>query len=124
MMETPKRHAELVLVFRDNVDLAGLQLEPDSARDGNSQRYVATISSGNATGEACDVHLERLWDHAREPLAIVKRSSVSPEYSILRIVQYLGTNDEGPEPGIWISPEWVAVLAEHNGCVDIDQYVE
>jgi hypothetical protein len=58
-----------------------------------------------------DAALDRLRGHGRAPIR-----------GVLRIVQYL-PYDESQGHGFVLGREWVSLLAEIDGLIDIDQYV-
>lgn len=121
---SPTRHAALVLVFLAGQEavidsVAGLnRLDRRVRRAGTEVR----ILSGSPSGDACEIHLEALWERSSRTIddLVSHRSSVA--YCALQIVQYIGS-DDSVGPGIPVSAEWVRALASLGGCLDIDQYV-
>ncbi len=121
---SPTRHAALVLVFlvgQEGVidSIEGLHgVDRRTRRAGTEVR----ILSGSPSGDACEKHLEALWERSSDVIDDLasRRSSVS--YCALQIVQYIAS-DDSIGPGIPVSEEWVSALASLGGCLDIDQYV-
>lgn len=123
-MTSPTRHAALVLTFLtgqeaviDSID--GLSRLDRRARRGGTE---VRILSGSPSGEACEIHLEALWERSSGAIDELASHRSAVAYCALQVVQYIGS-DDSVGPGIPVSAEWVRALALLGGCLDIDQYV-
>ncbi len=123
-VSSPTRHAALILVFSKGQELLIDEIEGLSGLDKASRRLgtEVCIHSGPPDGDACEVHLERLWTRAAGAMGELETSSSALAYCALQIVQYIGSGDP-VGPGIPVPVKWVNALAALGGCLDIDQYV-
>jgi hypothetical protein len=80
------------------------------------------VSSGVSETRAVEDHLAALYEKVRPVVSGSDSSDVMLVASILRIVQYLPSN-ESQGHGFTIGSEWIEILSAFNGVVDIDQYV-
>lgn len=93
---------------------------PGARRVLEKSTWVA--SSGLAEAELVEDHLAALLDKVRPVLDGIVSSEAVPLEGMLRIVQYL-PSDEPQGHGFTIGSEWIELLRTLNGVLDIDQYV-
>ncbi len=82
-----------------------------------------TLRSASAPGAPMASHLDELYERAARALAsAIPAVEDLPLYAVLRIGHYMAAG-EFQGHGIAIGPEWIRLLAQLNGFVDIDQYI-
>lgn len=81
------------------------------------------VSSGLEETASVEAHLSALHGRVRAVVDGVVASGEAPTVEgMLRIVQYLPSS-EPQGHGFTIGPEWIEILGELNGALDVDQYV-
>ena len=125
MMSQARRQAELVLTFLslETPDLRALLPEPVLLRPSQLGGTLAVIGERGMRELAAEVLLDELWITARPVLARLRSEGIKPDAALLRLVQYIGPDDE-VGPGVPIDSRWVKALAEFDGVIDIDQHVQ
>lgn len=94
---------------------------PDGGRVLGWSSWAAT--SGLAETLDVEDHLTALHRRVRPMVDRMNSAGVAPVEAILRIVQYLPSN-ESQGHGFVVGSEWIELLAALNGGVDVDLYVD
>ncbi len=125
MMSQARRQAELVLTFLtiEAADLTATLPEPVLLRPNTLGGTLAIIGDRSMRGSSAELLLDELWIAASPTLARLGSEGPKPDAALLRLVQYIGPDDD-VGPGVPIDARWVRALAEFGGVIDIDQYVK
>lgn len=87
------------------------------------EKSAWVVSSGLGETASVEAHLAALHGKVRAVVAGVALSGETPTVEgMLRIVQYLPSS-EPQGHGFTIGSEWIEILGELNGVLDVDQYV-
>ena len=124
-MSQARRQVELVLTFPnlETSDLRTTLPEPVLLRPNNVGGTLAIIGERSMRASAAETLLDELWASASPILTRLRSEGPMPDAVLLRLVQYIGPDDD-VGPGVPIDARWVKALAEFDGVIDIDQYVQ